>query len=49
MLAHLKMLFRQAFSDWNEHDAPTMGAALAYYSVLSLAPGNSNIISMSDR
>src|ERR1700730_2929181 len=38
MLAHLKLLFSQAFSDWNEHDAPTMGAALAYYSVLSLAP-----------
>ena len=38
MLGHIKLLFCQAFSDWNDHDAPTMGAALAYYSVLSLAP-----------
>lgn len=38
MLSHVKLLFRQAFSDWSDHDAPTMGAALAYYSVLSLAP-----------
>ena len=38
MLGEVKALFRQAFSDWLEHDAQTMGAALAYYSVLSLAP-----------
>ncbi|MGI8745192.1 MAG: YihY/virulence factor BrkB family protein [Bryobacteraceae bacterium] len=34
----LKLLFQQTFSEWNDHDAPTMGAALAYYTVLSLAP-----------
>lgn len=38
MIGDVRQLFRQAFSDWNDHDAPTMGAALAYYSVLSLAP-----------
>jgi membrane protein len=38
LLGDVKVVFRQAFSDWYDHDAPTMGAALAYYSVLSLAP-----------
>lgn len=27
-----------AFSRWNEHDAPRLGAALAYYTLLSVAP-----------
>ena len=31
-------LFRQAFSDWLEDKAPQLGAALAYYTVFSLAP-----------
>lgn len=31
-------LFRETFSDWNRHNAPQLGAALAYYSTLSLAP-----------
>jgi membrane protein len=31
-------LFKQTFSDWIAHDAQTMGASLAYYTVLSLAP-----------
>src|SRR5947209_20278276 len=38
MLGDLKLLFKQTYAEWNSHDAPTMGAALAYYSVLSLAP-----------
>src|ERR1019366_6416384 len=28
----------QTFSAWNEHEAPRLGAALAFYTILSLAP-----------
>ncbi|MDQ6759656.1 MAG: YihY/virulence factor BrkB family protein [Acidobacteriota bacterium] len=38
MLREIRELFQQTFSEWNNHDAATMGAALAYYTVLSLAP-----------
>jgi membrane protein len=31
-------LLRETFTAWNEHDAPRLGAALAFYTVLSLAP-----------
>jgi membrane protein len=31
-------LFRRAFALWNDHDAPRLGAALAFYAILSLAP-----------
>ena len=31
-------ILKQAASDWLEDDAPTLGAALAYYTVFSLAP-----------
>lgn len=31
-------LFRRSYEGWNEIDAPRLGAALAYYTVLSLAP-----------
>src|SRR4051794_40292341 len=31
-------LFKETFQQWNNHKAPKMGAALAYYAVLSLAP-----------
>jgi len=31
-------LFRRAGSEWLEDDAPQLGAALAYYTVFSLAP-----------
>jgi membrane protein len=31
-------LLKTSFSQWNSRDAPRMGAALAFYSVLSLAP-----------
>lgn len=34
----LPQLLKQAFSEWNKHDAPRLGAALSYYSILSLAP-----------
>jgi membrane protein len=32
-------VFRNAWDAWNRHNAPRLGAALAYYAVLSLAPG----------
>jgi membrane protein len=31
-------LIREAATEWNRHNAPRLGAALAYYTVLSLAP-----------
>jgi membrane protein len=31
-------LFKETFSCWSAHKAPKMGAALAYYTVFSLAP-----------
>lgn len=31
-------LFKETFQQWSHHKAPKMGAALAYYAVLSLAP-----------
>ena len=31
-------MLRETFSDWNEHEAPRLGAALAFYTILSLAP-----------
>ncbi len=32
------LLFKETFQQWSYHKAPKMGAALAYYAVLSLAP-----------
>jgi membrane protein len=29
---------KQTFSAWSGHEAPTLGAALAFYTILSLAP-----------
>jgi membrane protein len=34
----LKTLFSCAFDDWNKHNAPRMGAALAFYTVASISP-----------
>jgi membrane protein len=31
-------MLSQTFSAWNEHEAPRLGAALAFYTILSLAP-----------
>jgi len=31
-------VIQEAFASWNEHNAPRIGAALAYYSLLSMAP-----------
>jgi membrane protein len=31
-------LFQDAFNRWNEHNAPRLGAALAFYTLFSLAP-----------
>jgi membrane protein len=36
--AELKRLFMQTWTEWNADQAPRLGAALAYYTVLSLAP-----------
>jgi membrane protein len=37
-LARSSTLFQDAFNRWNEHNAPRLGAALAFYTLLSLAP-----------
>jgi membrane protein len=34
----LKCLFSDSFDQWNSHNAPRLGASLAFYSLLSLAP-----------
>ncbi|MEO8661672.1 MAG: YihY/virulence factor BrkB family protein [Bryobacteraceae bacterium] len=34
----LASVLRQTFSAWSDHDAPRLGAALAFYTILSLAP-----------
>ncbi len=31
-------LLRRSFADWNEDDAPRLGAALAFYTILSISP-----------
>jgi membrane protein len=31
-------LLRRSFNDWNEHNAPRLGAALAFYTILSISP-----------
>lgn len=31
-------LLKRAFNEWNSHEAPRMGASLAFYTLLSLAP-----------
>ncbi|MDB5338852.1 MAG: hypothetical protein JWN70_4471, partial [Planctomycetaceae bacterium] len=31
-------LLRQTFSDWNDDKVPRLGAALAFYTALSIAP-----------
>ncbi len=34
----VRSLIVQTYNEWDRHDAPTLGAALSYYTVLSLAP-----------
>jgi membrane protein len=34
----LLSIFKAAFSGWNKHEAPRLGAALAFYTILSLSP-----------
>lgn len=34
----IKCLFSDSFEQWNNHNAPRLGASLAFYSLLSLAP-----------
>lgn len=31
-------ILRQSFSDWNDDNAPRLGAALAFYTILSISP-----------
>lgn len=31
-------LLKETFAKWNEHDAPRLGASLAFYTILSIAP-----------
>lgn len=31
-------LIRRSFDNWNEHNAPRLGAALAFYTILSISP-----------
>jgi membrane protein len=38
VLRSIKDIFAQAALAWMEHDASTMGAALAFYTVFSVAP-----------
>jgi membrane protein len=35
---NLSTILRQTFSNWNDHEVPRLGAALAFYTILSLAP-----------
>jgi membrane protein len=37
-MIHLWELFKAAWAKWNADDAPRLGASLAYYTLLSLAP-----------
>ncbi len=37
-MKNLWSVTRQTFSAWNDHEAPRLGAALAFYTILSLAP-----------
>jgi len=34
----ISSLLRKTFAAWNDHEAPRLGAALAFYTILSLAP-----------
>ncbi len=38
MLKKYWLLAKQIFSEWSDHEAPRMGAALAFYTILSLSP-----------
>jgi membrane protein len=37
-MSDIKKLLSQSFEQWSKHDSSTLGAALAYYAILSLAP-----------
>jgi len=39
-------LIRETISRWSDHDGPRLGAALAFYSLLSLSPGLILIVAM---
>ena len=37
-MSPVKKLLSQSFEQWSNHNSSSLGAALAYYAVLSLAP-----------
>ena len=37
-ISHIWALLKETYADWSRHNAPKLGAALAYYTVLSIAP-----------
>ena len=37
-LDRIAKIFKETFTEWSDDKAPQLGAALAYYTVLSLAP-----------
>lgn len=47
-LADIKYLFMQLFDDWFRHRVPRLGASLAFYTVLSLAPLLVVIVAIAD-
>lgn len=34
----LLSILKTTFASWNKHEAPRLGAALAFYTILSLSP-----------
>src|SRR5438045_623128 len=43
----IKLLLGDSFGEWNRHKAPRLGASLAFYTLLSLAPLLLVVVSMS--
>ncbi len=37
-MSHIWALLKETYADWSRHNAPKLGAALAYYTVLAIAP-----------
>src|SRR6185437_11596385 len=38
LLRNIWPIARKVFGDWNTHEAPRLGASLAFYTILSLSP-----------
>ena len=37
-MSRLWQILKRSFAEWNRHEAPRLGAALAFYTILSMAP-----------